>query len=81
MAPWLYQLPYDNERDFVGIGLQLIDGGMSYHDTFASESRNGHGRLDGQFDGIGKIARNHAVTVAGLRPEIYDRYNIPRKSH
>jgi tripartite-type tricarboxylate transporter receptor subunit TctC len=21
MAPWLYQLPYDNERDFVGIGL------------------------------------------------------------
>lgn len=21
MAPWLYQLPYDNEKDFVGIGL------------------------------------------------------------
>ena len=63
------------------IHMNGIDGGMSYHDTFASESRNGHGRLDGQFDGIGKIARNHAVTGAGLRPEIYDRYNIPRKSH
>lgn len=58
-----------------------IDGGMNYHQAFSTESRGRHGSLDGQFQGISKLAHRYAVTVEGLAEQAYQRFNIPRSAN